>query len=246
MHAWDERIQSLRKTYAEIAQHLDPEARANFESVPPERRDWFKRQMMEDTLVPGAMNKYAYQTMGVANKKGVHGVLDLNDLKALNDTHGHEHGDKTITAVGSQVLEHIRKNGGQLFRTGGDEFQFFFPHDEANPDAARNGAHLALRGAHSAVGGLTPVGGTHKPSFSVGLGHTPAHADKALYMAKGAKTAKFGELRRDPNAKVGHGQNFAHSLLDGSAGAVSLSDEPTIPEALSKPKPTGPLTVPRV
>lgn len=231
-------IARLAKTYAEIAQHLDPEAKAHFESVPPERRDWFKRQLMEDTLVPGAMNAYAYKTLGVAQRPGAHVMLDLNDLKRLNDTFGHEAGDSAISGFGQATLDAARKNGGQLFRTGGDEFKAHFPTQEA--------AYQFLRHASTGVSALVPTGGHHKVSFSAGIGHTPEHADKALYLAKGAKTARYGDLRSDPNAVTGHGTHFAHSLMPGAVGPVSVSDEPAIPEQYSKPKPTGPLTMPKV
>jgi len=231
-------IDRLAKTYGEIAQHLDPETKAHFESVPPERRDFFKRAMFEDTLVPGAMNKYAYKTMGVADREGAHVKLDLNDLKHLNDQFGHAAGDSVIGGFGGMALDAARKNGGQLFRTGGDEFDAHFPTQEA--------AYQFLRHTSTGVGSLVPTGGHHKVSFSAGIGHTPEHADKALYLAKGAKTARFGDLRSDPGAITGHGQHFAHSLMPGAAGPVQVADEPAIPERYSKPKPTGPITLPQV
>jgi diguanylate cyclase (GGDEF)-like protein len=231
-------IARLAKTYEEIAHHLDPETKDHFESVPADRRDFFKRAMFEDSKVPGAMNQYAYKTMNVAQRPGAHVKLDLNDLKHLNDKFGHEAGDAAITGFGGAALEASRKNGGQLFRTGGDEFDAHFPTQEQ--------AYQFLRHASTGVGQLVPTGGHHKLSFSAGIGPTPGHADKALYLSKGAKTARFGDLRSDPNAVTGHGQHFAHSLMPGAAGPVSVADEPAIPEQYSKPKPTGPITMPSV
>lgn len=231
-------IDRLAKSYGEIAQHLDPEAKAHFEAIPPERRDWFKRQLMEDTLVPGAMNAYAYKTLGVGQRPGAHVLLDLNDLKKLNDSFGHDAGDAAISGFGGAALDAARKNGGQMFRTGGDEFKVHFPTQEQ--------AYQFLRHASTGAGQLVPTAGHHKVSFSAGVGHTPEHADKALYLAKGAKTARFGDLRSDPNAVTGHGQHFAHSLMPGAAGPVSVVDEPAIPERYSQPKRTEPISMPSV
>lgn len=56
-------------------------------------------------------------------KKVITGVIsiDLNDLKKINDTYGHEAGDKAIVCL----VENIRKletNNMRLYRMGGDEF----------------------------------------------------------------------------------------------------------------------------
>lgn len=53
--------------------------------------------------------------------------VDLNRLKRVNDSFGHEMGDKYIlTAV--KALEEIRGDSGYLFRYGGDEFLLLLYH----------------------------------------------------------------------------------------------------------------------
>ncbi|MBQ7623846.1 MAG: GGDEF domain-containing protein [Clostridia bacterium] len=47
-------------------------------------------------------------------------VFDLNDLKRINDTLGHETGDKYITDGCALILEYFKNS--PLYRTGGDEF----------------------------------------------------------------------------------------------------------------------------
>jgi len=228
---------SLRKSYEEVEPHLPPEVKEHFDAIPRDRRDWFKRQLFEDSMVPGAMNRYAYSTMGVAKRPGVHVKLDSNDLKALNDQLGHASGDQAITSLGSVALQSARTHGGQLFRTGGDEFDMHFQTPEQ--------AHGALRHLSQGVDALVPMGGHHKLSFSAGIGESPEHADRALYLAKGAKTAQFGDMRHDPMAITGHGVHFVHSLLPGAAGPVATAaPEPTIPASLSVPKRTEPMPMP--
>jgi len=48
-------------------------------------------------------------------------VLDIDHLKAINDAHGHEVGDKILVAV-SRAAAGVLRAGDLLVRTGGDEF----------------------------------------------------------------------------------------------------------------------------
>lgn len=48
-------------------------------------------------------------------------IFDLNNLKLVNDTCGHETGDYYII-IGSQVIREIFGKWGKLYRIGGDEF----------------------------------------------------------------------------------------------------------------------------
>jgi diguanylate cyclase (GGDEF)-like protein len=48
-------------------------------------------------------------------------VLDIDHLKAINDAHGHEVGDKILIAV-ARAAAGVLRGGDLLARTGGDEF----------------------------------------------------------------------------------------------------------------------------
>jgi diguanylate cyclase (GGDEF)-like protein len=48
-------------------------------------------------------------------------VLDIDHLKAINDAHGHEMGDKILIAV-ARAASGVLRGGDLLARTGGDEF----------------------------------------------------------------------------------------------------------------------------
>jgi diguanylate cyclase (GGDEF)-like protein len=52
--------------------------------------------------------------------------LDLNELKVVNDTMGHELGDRLIIAL-SLSIQHAVRNSDVAARIGGDEFVIFFP-----------------------------------------------------------------------------------------------------------------------
>lgn len=53
-------------------------------------------------------------------------LVDVDDLKRMNDTHGHAMGDKLIVKVGSAIKDHIRRNDF-AGRWGGDEFMIVLP-----------------------------------------------------------------------------------------------------------------------
>lgn len=48
-------------------------------------------------------------------------LFDVNDFKSINDTYGHQHGDKILQVVASTIVE-IYGKYGYCYRIGGDEF----------------------------------------------------------------------------------------------------------------------------
>ena len=57
-------------------------------------------------------------------------LVDVDGLKALNDVHGHDAGDKALQAVAGALVEHSRP-GDVCVRWGGDEFLLLAPHVSA-------------------------------------------------------------------------------------------------------------------
>lgn len=51
------------------------------------------------------------------------GMVDLDKFKAINDTHGHDTGDKALQKVAESLEQEIGSNG-MVGRLGGDEFAF--------------------------------------------------------------------------------------------------------------------------
>lgn len=173
-------------------------------------------------------NKYAFQQFMAKKKPGTYLSLDLNDMKALNDTHGHEVGDKAISAYGNAIHESINETVGQGggksfrpgesepdhmgFRSGGDEASVYMPSHEHAVKFART--------LHQKLEAMPPINGVHKMSASMGIGHDYDTADKALYAAKAAKKLPNGQ-RAFPVGKV---PNLSHSLHMGHEGPVPLHD----------------------
>ena len=69
------------------------------------------------------LNRQSYYRVINSNGEHISAVVsvDMNELKYINDTLGHDDGDKAITAV-AEVLTAHRGSSGTVYRVGGDEF----------------------------------------------------------------------------------------------------------------------------
>ena len=54
-------------------------------------------------------------------------MLDIDDFKKINDTHGHQEGDKVIIALADTLREATEGTGASLGRWGGEEFMVLLP-----------------------------------------------------------------------------------------------------------------------
>jgi diguanylate cyclase (GGDEF)-like protein len=77
----------------------------------------------------GLLNRRALDDL-IATPSRVHAgtlaAVDMNDLKKMNDEHGHEAGDVAISVIARALRVHFRVTD-PLFRLGGDEFLVLMP-----------------------------------------------------------------------------------------------------------------------
>ncbi|WP_405714784.1 GGDEF domain-containing protein [Streptomyces sp. NBC_01005] len=114
-------------------------------------------------------------------------LVDLDDFKAINDTHGHAAGDAVIAAIASRLAAWCHRHGIAA-RLGGDEFAAI-----VTDPAATSGTSALTRALHRPVihdGRLVPVsasaGFCHLTDLPVRtLTDALAAADAAMYAAKG-------------------------------------------------------------
>ena len=59
---------------------------------------------------------------------------DVNELKFVNDTYGHEEGDRLITRIAGTIRLVAANNNVRIYRYGGDEFIMIIP-DGTEDDA---------------------------------------------------------------------------------------------------------------
>jgi diguanylate cyclase (GGDEF)-like protein/PAS domain S-box-containing protein len=141
----------------------------------------------EDPLT-GLPNRRRFDTAmrrAVAAERGALLVLDLDDFKAINDDHGHGHGDAVLRHA-AQALRGALRAGDLVVRLGGDEFAVLL----RGADAA-GAAVWAARARRDLREG--PAGDSLSASIGVTLfaardARTPAQllhdADRAMYADK--------------------------------------------------------------
>jgi diguanylate cyclase (GGDEF)-like protein len=115
-------------------------------------------------------------------------MLDLDELKELNDTFGHDAGDRAIRNL-ALIMKEEKRETDVAVRYGGDEFFLLLPSttlDEAEKLARR--INMSARRMNLESGGRemtsTSIGLAACPSHGTDVGSLRAKADRALYLAK--------------------------------------------------------------
>ena len=115
-------------------------------------------------------------------------MLDVDDFKTINDTYGHDMGDKTLKAVARTIMSHVRLDD-IICRYGGDEFIIIFNGCPANV------VYNRLKSIHESL--KDPFrNGSMSISLSVGISEkrdnqtleeSITEADMAMYQSKKLK-----------------------------------------------------------
>src|ERR671917_277835 len=116
-------------------------------------------------------------------------LMDIDGLKRINDSHGHQAGDRVLMQVAMSLRRSIR-SVDTAARIGGDEFCILLPEQDLK-SAAKLAARLA-----TAVEEEVPARGAPPVTISIGVASSPEHgddaealidsADRAMYRAKAA------------------------------------------------------------
>ena len=132
-------------------------------------------------------------------------MLDLDNFKELNDTLGHQIGDKVLQNLADILKKSIRHNVDTPFRYGGDEFVLITPHasiEQARQIAERirhNYLDNKERGKTTLSLGISCFKRT-QPRLSEDIKAFIHRADDAMYAAKkagGNRTVIYEELEKN-------------------------------------------------
>jgi diguanylate cyclase (GGDEF)-like protein/PAS domain S-box-containing protein len=132
-------------------------------------------------------------------------LIDLDELKAINDTRGHHVGDQALVAMAS-ALRTVVRDEDLVARIGGDEFAVLIPSVSAEAMLALTERILAALPENlSASAGVATWDGFESPA------ELQRRADRAMYAAK----------------QAGKGQaRLAAAPIDGEAGASGRGATP--------------------
>jgi diguanylate cyclase (GGDEF)-like protein len=112
-------------------------------------------------------------------------LCDMDNLKTVNDTRGHDAGDRALQALADALRNELRRTD-EAYRVGGDEFAVLLP------GASRLDAERVMRRLRETIPDGAPSGaGPSEASFGIALlepgddaERVISRADKALYQAK--------------------------------------------------------------
>jgi diguanylate cyclase (GGDEF)-like protein len=159
----------------------------------------------------GIANRRAYEQEWKQLQQVVHGqrisisvlLIDCDHFKAINDTYGHDTGDKVIQAIAHCLSSALRKND-RLYRIGGDEFAIHLLNTSMeDAELLANRCQTNLTSFDFRRFGIKePVRFSIGVAYANGensseLSHLHKFADIAMYKAKGPGFNKI--VRYDPS-----------------------------------------------
>jgi diguanylate cyclase (GGDEF)-like protein len=134
-------------------------------------------------------------------------LIDVDNLKTVNDTHGHAGGDRLLEAVGRLTTATLRRYD-RAFRVGGDEFAVLLP--DADVDTGLVVGRRVLAAALSAGDADPSVGSI---SLSIGVSSFPSPTAEGHYLYRNADAALYWCKR--------HGRTAVVAFDPGRHGAAS-------------------------
>jgi diguanylate cyclase (GGDEF)-like protein len=205
-------------TYEDITERRASEARIAHMAMHDALTGMPNRVLFRDRLDQAVARLSRGEAFGLA-------CLDLDHFKAVNDTLGHNMGDKLLQAVAARLAGCVREVD-LVARLGGDEFAILLPGLERAADAQTVARRLieTVKGAYHIDGATMTIG------VSIGIALAPQdgsgadallmHADLAMYAAKADGRGGVRLFERDLSVKLAARQALERELQDALEGGV--------------------------
>lgn len=149
-------------------------------------------------------------------------LVDVDDLKKVNDGQGHVAGDDLLVAVG-RIAARILRRTDRAFRVGGDEFAVLLPNSDLETALS-----VGRRILSSALGGGDPTHPTQPFSMSIGVTALPSPTTEARLLYRDADAALYWCKRHGRTAVVSYdaalhgGADDQRSVAELTAGIESI------------------------
>ena len=141
-------------------------------------RSYFERSLEQETLRAGRSNRPFSMLL-----------LDLDSLKAVNDSFGHDSGDRLLGAIGEVIRGGVRATDVAA-RLGGDEFVIILPETDlagalrVAEKLRRDIGQLSLPMAGRLISSTVSAGAVTFPDDANNAAELLRRADRAMYEAK--------------------------------------------------------------
>jgi diguanylate cyclase (GGDEF)-like protein/PAS domain S-box-containing protein len=136
-------------------------------------------------------------------------MLDLDEFKKVNDTWGHNIGDKLLRSVAHRLVHMFRK-GDTIARLGGDEFVLLLP-EIPQAEVARNVAERILHSFHKPfefdglkISITASIGISFFPDDGEDADTLISNADIAMYRAKDEGRNRYHQYSREQREYISH------------------------------------------
>ncbi len=120
-------------------------------------------------------------------------MIDVDDFKKFNDTHGHTQGDETLKQISRILAQNCRKID-VLCRYGGEEFSLILP-DSSRRDALLLGERIRKSIAQETISG-------NNFTVSIGIAAFSADTSDKTTLIKQADTALYAAKRQGKNRVI--------------------------------------------
>jgi len=193
-------VTGTERWYSINVQYLDQSLILTLEDITAQKavEDHIKQLIFQDELTGIYNRRYflarAPELIALAQREAWSCALiffDLNGFKAVNDSYGHQAGDKVLQAVAWRLSKASRE-GDIFFRSGGDEFAFFLPNSSeqaalATANRIKNQLQTSfdIEGAEHSIG--ASIGVSVMLSEDATVDKLLERADAAMYSAKKQK-----------------------------------------------------------
>lgn len=185
------------------------------------------------TLLSDRFNQLTSQSKRHAKKIALL-MLDLNRFKLINDSLGHETGDRVLVEIGSRLLR-MARTGDTIARYGGDEFVVLLPDIEsinAVTEIARRinfTISTPLEIDERILHVSCSVGVAIWPNDGEKLDNLLSNADAAMYQAKTRSGEKLQFFTEELNNQVQHRMNMESDLREAiDHGELELYYQPQL------------------